>query len=100
MSAIKESIAYFEKGGPDNTLETLRLAVAEAKGILEYLGISWTEIPGETDYEREVDQAVAWLTENGVMQGNGEGDLMLDQPLTRRQFAVMEYRLAKLEGFT
>jgi len=33
------------------------------------------------------------------MQGNAEGDLMLDQPLTRRQFAVLEYRIAKLEGF-
>ena len=33
MSAIKESITYFEKGGPDNTLETLRLAVAEAKRL-------------------------------------------------------------------
>ena len=39
------------------------------------------------------------MKENGIMRGNGEGDLMLDQPLTRRQFAVMEYRLAKLEGF-
>ena len=44
-------------------------------------------------------QAVDWLTENGIMQGNAEGDLMLDQPLTRRQFAVLEYRIAKLEGF-
>ena len=33
------------------------------------------------------------------MRGNSQGDLMLDQPLTRRQFAVMEYRIAKLEGF-
>ena len=76
-----------------------KLAVAEAKGILEYLGIPWTDLAGETDYEQEVNQAVAWLTENGVLRGNAEGNLMLDQPLTRRQFAVLEYRLAKLEGF-
>ena len=49
--------------------------------------------------QREAAAAVAWMKENGIMRGNGEGDLMLDQPLTRRQFAVMEYRLAKLEGF-
>ena len=46
-----------------------------------------------------VSAAVAWLTENGVLRGNSQGDLMLDQPLTRRQFAVLEYRIARLEGF-
>ena len=76
-----------------------KLAEAEAKGILEYLGIPWTDDGEETDYEKEVRAAVAWLTENGIMRGNSQGDLMLDQPLTRRQFAVMEYRIAKLEGF-
>ena len=75
------------------------VAEAEAKGILEYLGIPWTDDGEETDYEKEVRAAVAWLTENGIMRGNSQGDLMLDQPLTRRQFAVMEYRIAKLEGF-
>ena len=76
-----------------------KLAEAEARGILEYLGIPWTDGGEETDYEKEVRAAVAWLTENGILRGNGQGDLMLDQPLTRRQFAVMEYRIAKLEGF-
>ena len=76
-----------------------KLAVAEAKGILEYLGIPWVETEEETDYQAEARAAVDWLTENGIMQGNAEGDLMLDQPLTRRQFAVLEYRIAKLEGF-
>ena len=71
----------------------------EAKGILEYLGIPWVETEEETDYQAEARAAVDWLTENGIMQGNAEGDLMLDQPLTRRQFAVLEYRIAKLEGF-
>ena len=72
--------------------------MAEAKGILEYLGIPWVETEEETDYQAEARAAVDWLTENGIMQGNAEGDLMLDQPLTRRQFAVLEYRIAKLEG--
>ena len=76
-----------------------KLAVAEARGILEYLGIPWTEDETDPGYEAEVQAAVAWLTENGVLQGNSQGDLMLDQPLTRRQFAVLEYRIARLEGF-
>ena len=75
------------------------MAEAETRGILEYLGIPWTDDGEETDYQKEVRAAVAWLTENGILRGNGQGDLMLDQPLTRRQFAVLEYRLAKLEGF-
>ena len=49
MSAIKESITYFEKGGPDNTLETLRLAVAEAKrlGIKKLVAASSTGFTAE-----------------------------------------------------
>ena len=48
----------------------------------------------------EAEQKIIdWLTENGILQGNGQGDLLLDQPLTRRQFAVLEYRIARLEGF-
>ena len=40
----------------------------------------------------EADKAVAWGTENGIMFGNSAGDLMLDQPVTRKQFLVMLYR--------
>lgn len=47
-----------------------KLAVAEAKGILEYLGIPWVETEEETDYQAEARAAVDWLTENGIMQGN------------------------------
>jgi len=32
------------------------------------------------------------------MTGNADGDLMLSQPLTRQQFAVMLHRYAKLNG--
>ena len=50
--------------------------------------------PGYTEEseETEADKAIAWITGNSIMQGNTNGDLMLDQPLTRRQFAVMLYR--------
>jgi len=40
-------------------------------------------------YARE---AVAWITKQGIMTGNADGDLMLTQPITRQQFAVMLYR--------
>lgn len=84
------------------------VAAAQARGIADYLGIAW--VPGETPETpedpatpTETEQAVAWITESGIMQGDAAGDLMLDQPLTRRQYAVMEYRkhlldLQKKEG--
>ena len=76
-----------------------KLAEAEARGILEYLGIPWSEPPGEeTPYQEEADAAVAWLVGLGVLRGNAQGDLMLDQPVTRRQLAVILYRLAQRYG--
>lgn len=47
--------------------------------------------PGYSE-ETEEDKAVAWITGNGIMLGNENGDLMLDQPITRRQYMLMEYR--------
>lgn len=46
--------------------------------------------PGYSE-ESESDIAVNWITGAGIMGGNN-GDLMLEQPLTRKQFAVMLYR--------
>ena len=69
------------------------VAEAEARGITDYLGIPWVaETPQEPVVASEAERAVAWITESGIMQGDAAGDLMLDQPLTRRQYAVMEYR--------
>ena len=62
-----------------------RLAEAESKGILQYLGLTWRE-PDETE------QAVTWAVENGIMRGSETGDLMLSEPVTRRQFDVMLWR--------
>ena len=42
--------------------------------------------------------AVTWAKTAGIMTGNADGDLMLSQPLTRQQFAVMLHRYAKLNG--
>ena len=66
-----------------------RLAYAEAAGILDWLGVPVPEfVPEKT----EAEQAVEWITDAGIMLGNTSGDLMLEQPLTRKQFAVMLYR--------
>lgn len=66
-----------------------KLAYAEAAGILDWLGIPVPEFASE---KTEAEQAVDWITATGIMLGNTSGDLMLDQPLTRKQFAVMMYR--------
>lgn len=66
-----------------------RLAEAEAAGILDYLGIAVAERPAE---QTEAEDATAWITQTGILRGDADGNLMLDQPLTRRQFAVMLHR--------
>lgn len=38
-------------------------------------------------------EAVEWVVKQGIMQGSADGDLMLTQPITRQQFAVMLYRM-------
>ena len=80
-----------------------KLAEAEAKGILKYLGITYQEAAEPETPEppaelSEADQAVAWITGVGIMLGDTSGDLMLDQPITRKQFAVMLWRFAKWLG--
>ena len=42
-------------------------------------------------------EAVAWAVENGLLQGDGGGDLMLRQPVTRQQLAAILHRFARLE---
>ena len=72
-----------------------RLAAAEARGILDYLGIPWQDEETPETEPTEAELAVDWITENGIMLGDVNGDLMLDKPITRRQFAVMLYRYHK-----
>lgn len=45
-------------------------------------------VPDNTSAAWEKD-GVDWAVENGIMAGDGHGDLMLHAPLTRAQFAVM-----------
>ena len=41
-------------------------------------------------------EGVEWAIANGIMTGNGEGDLMLSQPVTRQQLCTMLHRLWEL----
>ena len=47
---------------------------------------------GYAEKSSETDQAVEWITKAGILKGNGDGDLLLDEPLTARRFAVLLYR--------
>ena len=46
----------------------------------------------------EIDQAVKWVQDVGIMQGDANGDMMLNDQPTRRQIAIMLYRFAKMIG--
>lgn len=72
-------------------------------GIKNEAGMIYT-IPDEDDEEETMDnkthswseEAVKWALENGIMQGNEKGDLMLRKNATREQIAAMLHRLYKL----
>ena len=42
------------------------------------------------------EEGVEWAVENGILRGNGSGDLMLRQNVTREQLCTMLYRTFKL----
>jgi murein DD-endopeptidase MepM/ murein hydrolase activator NlpD len=44
------------------------------------------------------DEAVAWAVENEILYGDGNGNLMLDEPCTRRQMVVFLHRLYQRLG--
>lgn len=47
----------------------------------------------ELSESAEVDRALAWARKTGVMTGYENGDLGLDDPVTRRQLLLVAYRL-------
>ena len=53
------------------------------------------EEPMETE---EVQQAETWAKDNGIMSGYADGEMHLDDPVTRRQLLLVAYRLAKMMG--
>ena len=44
------------------------------------------------------EEAVAWAVENGIIFGNGDGNLALREPCTREQMLVFLHRFAQLIG--
>lgn len=44
------------------------------------------------------EEAVAWAVENGIIFGNGDGNLALREPCTREQMLVFLHRFAELIG--
>lgn len=57
----------------------------------------WPGYKEETEMS-ETDKAIQWVQSVGIMQGNTNGDMMLDSNPTRRQIAIMLYRFAKYIG--
>lgn len=53
------------------------------------------EEPMETE---EVQQAETWAKDNGIMSGYADGEMHLDDPVTRRQLLLVAYRMAKMMG--
>lgn len=79
------------------------VAAAEAQGIVAYLGLAWVpeepqEAPAEPDEPTEAELAEAWVQSAGIMAGYADGEMHLDDPVTRRQLMLVAYRLAKLAG--
>lgn len=76
------------------------LARADTQGILDYLDVpvpsTWPADPVQHPVSpaepTETDQAIQWAKEHGILLGNAQGDLMLNQPVTRGQLCVMLYR--------
>ena len=77
----KDDVAWMK-----NDAYRQRLAQAEGYGILDYLCVP---VPME---KTESELAVEWITGNGIMKGGESGDLMLEKPMTRKEFAVMMWR--------
>lgn len=79
------------------------VAATEARGIVAYLGLAWVqekpqEAPEEPAEPTEAELAEAWVQSAGVMTGYADGDMHLDDTVTRRQLMLVAYRLAKLAG--
>lgn len=59
--------------------------------------VSVTGWPGYSG-KSEAELALEWMKGCGIMRGDSSGDMMPDEPITRRQLAIMLYRQAKREG--
>ncbi len=72
------------------TAKNQHVNAADYLGIANAVGIVQTA--QAADPGAYADKAVTWAVANGIMLGDGNGDLMLDKPLTRRDGVTMLYR--------
>lgn len=94
-----------------------KLAVADVKGVLDYLGIAWQEEPApgagmtQEQFDKLMDNWLKrkeqedasewseaerkWAEENGIICGDGSGKKMYKAFATREHMVVFLYRLAE-----
>lgn len=53
------------------------------------------KMPASSEYAQE---ALDWLKNNGFLTGDASGNLMPRKPLTREEYAIVEYNEAKADG--
>lgn len=78
-----------------------KLAVATAKGVCDFLGVAWTDsgtgestdTAGEKWGESSIQKAVS----KGIVQGDENGTVNADEPVTLRQVCVLLDRLGQLD---
>ena len=50
----------------------------------------------QSNWGAELDTAVKWAREHGIIKGDKDGRLMLQKPLTRQEMVLMLYRESRL----
>lgn len=69
-----------------------QLHITKESGSWGYTGQGWISLDWIERIDKpmnEMEQALQWAKENGLMQGNENGDMMAKEPLTREQFATV-----------
>lgn len=81
------------------TARNQQINAAEYLGIDNEVGEVGVMPPTEPESNTAwSDEAVEWATANGIIYGDGAGNLMLDEPCTRRQMVTFLHRFARLMG--
>lgn len=79
--------------GAEWIIENVRsIGEAICKGICKGAGVAYVE------EDSEASRAKAWAISQGLIRGFADGDYRWASPLTREQFAIIEYRRARKDG--
>ena len=49
----------------------------------------------QSNWGAELDEAIAWAKQEGILKGDESGNLMMQKPLTRQEMVLMLYRESK-----